>query len=162
MWEVKLPCRTRPHWLEPVLYVCESAADKASPSEGLSVEPQSMLSLALKISSQSAERNVKVSVFLTVFYLFICININTDFYFVLSMSSLVSVNLISKTGFQEFLLAVGVRAATFQHRVVPSSLGWYDQVMAPLYSIQHQHSPSYTFKIVYTSPPLLCGIMIKY
>lgn len=62
MWDMKLPCRTRPHWLEPVLYACESAVEKASPSEGLSVEPQSMLSLALKISSQSAERNVKVSV----------------------------------------------------------------------------------------------------
>lgn len=60
MWDVKLPCRTRPHWLEPVLYVCESVAEKASPSEGLSVELQSMLSLALKISSQSPERNVKV------------------------------------------------------------------------------------------------------
>lgn len=63
MWDVKLPCMTRPHWLEPVLYVCESAAERASPSEGLSVEPQSMLSLALKISSQSAERNVKVIFF---------------------------------------------------------------------------------------------------
>lgn len=63
VWDVKLPCRTRPHWLEPVLYVCESAAERASPSEGLNVEPQSMLSLALKISSQSVERNVKVNYF---------------------------------------------------------------------------------------------------
>ncbi|KAF7704373.1 hypothetical protein HF521_021445 [Silurus meridionalis] len=88
VWDVKLPCRTRPHWLEPVLYVCESAAERASPSEGLNMEPHSMLSLALKISSQSAERNVK-----------------------------------------EFLIAIGVRAATFQHRVVPSTLGWYDQIV---------------------------------
>ncbi|XP_047677677.1 autophagy-related protein 2 homolog B isoform X1 [Tachysurus fulvidraco] len=88
VWDVKLPCRTRPHWLEPVLYICESAAERASPSEGLNVEPQSMLSLALKISSQSVERNVK-----------------------------------------EILLAVGVRGATFQHRVVPTSLGWYDQIV---------------------------------
>lgn len=29
---------------------------------------------------------------------------------------------------QEFLVAVGVRGATLQHRVVPPSLGWYDQV----------------------------------
>lgn len=63
VWDMKLPCRMHPHWLEPVLYVCESAAERASPSEGLSVEPQSMLSLALKISSQSAERNVKVNAF---------------------------------------------------------------------------------------------------
>ncbi|XP_062863124.1 autophagy-related protein 2 homolog B isoform X2 [Trichomycterus rosablanca] len=88
VWDVKLPCRTRPHWLEPVVYVCESPTEKASPSEGLNLEPHSMLSLALKISSQSTERNVK-----------------------------------------EFLIAVGVRGATLQHRVVPSSLGWYDQLV---------------------------------
>lgn len=29
---------------------------------------------------------------------------------------------------QEFVVAVGVRGATLQHRVVPSSLSWYDQV----------------------------------
>lgn len=32
---------------------------------------------------------------------------------------------------QEFLVAVGVRGATLQHRVVPPSLGWYDQVVQP-------------------------------
>uniref|UniRef100_A0A671U921 Autophagy related 2B n=1 Tax=Sparus aurata TaxID=8175 RepID=A0A671U921_SPAAU len=30
---------------------------------------------------------------------------------------------------QEFLVAVGVRGATLQHRVVPPSLGWYDQIV---------------------------------
>ncbi|KAJ8390814.1 hypothetical protein AAFF_G00099460 [Aldrovandia affinis] len=30
---------------------------------------------------------------------------------------------------KEFLVAVGVRGATLQHRVVPSSLGWYDQLV---------------------------------
>lgn len=29
---------------------------------------------------------------------------------------------------QEYLVAIGVRGATLQHRVVPPSLGWYDQV----------------------------------
>lgn len=29
---------------------------------------------------------------------------------------------------QEFLVAVGVRGATLQHRVVPPSQSWYDQV----------------------------------
>lgn len=29
---------------------------------------------------------------------------------------------------QEFLVAIGVRGATLQHRVVPPSLSWYDQV----------------------------------
>uniref|UniRef100_A0A673BIZ7 Autophagy related 2B n=1 Tax=Sphaeramia orbicularis TaxID=375764 RepID=A0A673BIZ7_9TELE len=30
---------------------------------------------------------------------------------------------------QEFLVAIGVRGATLQHRVVPPSLGWYDQIV---------------------------------
>lgn len=30
---------------------------------------------------------------------------------------------------KEFLVAIGVRGATLQHRVVPSSLGWYDQIV---------------------------------
>uniref|UniRef100_A0A3B5LL36 Uncharacterized protein n=1 Tax=Xiphophorus couchianus TaxID=32473 RepID=A0A3B5LL36_9TELE len=47
-----------------------------------------MVSVAVKISSQSAERNLK-----------------------------------------EFLVAVGVRGATLQHRVVPPNLGWYDQIV---------------------------------
>uniref|UniRef100_A0A8B9LT44 Autophagy related 2B n=1 Tax=Astyanax mexicanus TaxID=7994 RepID=A0A8B9LT44_ASTMX len=88
VWDIKLPCRTRPHWLEPAVYACESAAERASPSGALSVEAHSMLALAVKVSSHSTERNVK-----------------------------------------EFLIAIGVRGATLQHRVVPSSLGWYDQVM---------------------------------
>uniref|UniRef100_A0A673B720 Autophagy related 2B n=1 Tax=Sphaeramia orbicularis TaxID=375764 RepID=A0A673B720_9TELE len=29
----------------------------------------------------------------------------------------------------EFLVAIGVRGATLQHRVVPPSLGWYDQIV---------------------------------
>ncbi|KAI2654597.1 hypothetical protein H4Q32_011359 [Labeo rohita] len=87
-WSVNLPCRTRPHWLEPVMYASESAPERASPSEGLSLEPHSMLSVAVKISSHNTERNVK-----------------------------------------EFLIAIGVRGVTLEHRVVPSSLGWYDQIV---------------------------------
>ncbi|XP_073720955.1 autophagy-related protein 2 homolog B-like isoform X2 [Misgurnus anguillicaudatus] len=87
-WSVTLPCRTRPHWLEPVMYASESAPERASPSEGLSLEPHSMLSVAVKISSHNTERNVK-----------------------------------------EFLIAVGMRGVTLQHRMVPSSLGWYDQIV---------------------------------
>uniref|UniRef100_A0A7N8Y6P7 Autophagy related 2B n=1 Tax=Mastacembelus armatus TaxID=205130 RepID=A0A7N8Y6P7_9TELE len=30
---------------------------------------------------------------------------------------------------QEFLVAIGVRGATLQHRVVPAGLGWYDQIV---------------------------------
>uniref|UniRef100_A0A673KC28 Autophagy-related protein 2 homolog B-like n=1 Tax=Sinocyclocheilus rhinocerous TaxID=307959 RepID=A0A673KC28_9TELE len=87
-WNVNLPCRTRPHWLEPVMYASESAPERTSPSEGLSLEPHSMLSVAVKISSHNTERNVK-----------------------------------------EFLTAIGMRGVTLEHRVVPSSLGWYDQIV---------------------------------
>uniref|UniRef100_A0A672MZU1 Autophagy related 2B n=1 Tax=Sinocyclocheilus grahami TaxID=75366 RepID=A0A672MZU1_SINGR len=87
-WSVNLPCRTRPHWLEPVMYASESAPERASPSEGLSLEPHSMLSVAVKISSHNTERNVK-----------------------------------------EFLIAIGMRGVTLEHRVVSSSLGWYDQMV---------------------------------
>ncbi|XP_056151648.1 autophagy-related protein 2 homolog B [Lampris incognitus] len=87
--DLKLPCRTHPHWLELGIYQSESSSDRSStPSEGIGLEAHSMLSVAVKISSQNAERNVK-----------------------------------------EFLVAVGVRGATLQHRVVPSSLGWYDQIV---------------------------------
>uniref|UniRef100_A0A8C1VSX6 Autophagy related 2B n=1 Tax=Cyprinus carpio TaxID=7962 RepID=A0A8C1VSX6_CYPCA len=87
-WSVNLPCRTRPHWLEPVMYASESAPERTSPSEGLSLEPHSMLSVAVKISLHNTDRNVK-----------------------------------------EFLIAIGMRGVTLEHRVVPSSLGWYDQIV---------------------------------
>uniref|UniRef100_A0A667YET7 Autophagy related 2B n=1 Tax=Myripristis murdjan TaxID=586833 RepID=A0A667YET7_9TELE len=87
--DIKLPCSTHPHWLEPTIYQSETSPDRSStPSEGIGLEAHSMLSVAVKISSQNAERNVK-----------------------------------------EFLVAVGVRGATLQHRVVPPSLGWYDQIV---------------------------------
>ncbi|XP_030641970.1 autophagy-related protein 2 homolog B isoform X2 [Chanos chanos] len=87
-WDVKLPHRIRPTFLEPAVYASESAPDRTSPSEGLGLEPHSMLSVAVKISAHNMERNVK-----------------------------------------EFLIAVGMRGATLQHRVVPPSLGWYDQIV---------------------------------
>uniref|UniRef100_A0A8D0CVJ8 Autophagy related 2B n=1 Tax=Sander lucioperca TaxID=283035 RepID=A0A8D0CVJ8_SANLU len=87
--EVKLPYRTHPHWLEPTIYQSETSPERSStPSEGIGLEARSMVSVAVKISSQNAERNVK-----------------------------------------EFLVAVGVRGATLQHRVVPPGLGWYDQIV---------------------------------
>ncbi|KAM7402973.1 hypothetical protein PAMA_003750 [Pampus argenteus] len=87
--DIKLPCRTHPHWLEPTIYQSETPPERSStPSEGIGLEARSMVSVAVKISSQNAERNVK-----------------------------------------EFLVAVGVRGATLQHRVVPPSMGWYDQII---------------------------------
>uniref|UniRef100_A0A665UX45 Autophagy related 2B n=1 Tax=Echeneis naucrates TaxID=173247 RepID=A0A665UX45_ECHNA len=44
----------------------------------------------------------------------------------LEARSMVSQKLL---GISEFLVAVGVRGATLQHRVVPPSLGWYDQIV---------------------------------
>lgn len=87
--DIKLPCKTHPHWLEPTVYQSETSPERSStPSEGIGLEARSMVSVAVKVSSQNAERNVK-----------------------------------------EFLVAVGVRGATLQHRVVSSSLGWYDQIV---------------------------------
>lgn len=59
--DIKLPCRTPPHWLEPTLYQSEVSSEKPStPSEGIGLEARSMVSVAVKVSSQSAERNIKV------------------------------------------------------------------------------------------------------
>lgn len=87
--DMKLPCRTHPHWLEPTIYQSETAPERSStPSECIGLEARSMVSVAVKVSSQNTERNIK-----------------------------------------EFLIAVGVRGATLQHRVLPPSLGWYDQLV---------------------------------
>lgn len=59
--DIKLPCRTHPHWLEPTIYQSETPPERSStPSEGIGLEARSMVSVAVKISSQNAERNVKV------------------------------------------------------------------------------------------------------
>lgn len=59
--DIKLPCRTHPHWLEPTIYQSETSPERSStPSEGIGLEARSMVSVAVKISSQNAERNVKV------------------------------------------------------------------------------------------------------
>ena len=59
--EVNLPCRTRPHWLEPGIYQTETVPDRSSTaSEGMCLEAHSMLSVAIKISSQNTEHTVKV------------------------------------------------------------------------------------------------------
>lgn len=59
--DMKLPCRTHPHWLEPTIYQSETPPERSStPSECISLEARSMLSVAVKVSSLSAERNIKV------------------------------------------------------------------------------------------------------
>ena len=59
--EVNLPCRTRPHWLEPGIYQTETVPDRSSTaSEGMCLEAHSMLSVAIKISSTNTEHTVKV------------------------------------------------------------------------------------------------------
>uniref|UniRef100_A0A7N8WN19 Autophagy related 2B n=1 Tax=Mastacembelus armatus TaxID=205130 RepID=A0A7N8WN19_9TELE len=85
--DIKLPCSTRPHWLEPTIYLSETSPERSStPSEGIGLEARSMVSVAVKISSPNSECT-------------------------------------------EFLVAIGVRGATLQHRVVPAGLGWYDQIV---------------------------------
>lgn len=59
--DIKFPCRTHPHWLEPTIYQSEAPPERSStPSECIGLEARSMVSVAVKISSQNAERNVKV------------------------------------------------------------------------------------------------------
>ncbi|XP_077587556.1 autophagy-related protein 2 homolog B isoform X1 [Stigmatopora nigra] len=86
--DIKLPCRSHPHWLEPTINQSESSTERSStPSEVIGLEARSMVSVAVKISSQNAEGNIK-----------------------------------------EFLVAVGVRGATVQHRMVAANLSWHDQI----------------------------------
>lgn len=61
MSDIKLPCRTHPHWLEPTIYQSETAPERSStPSECIGLEARSMLSVAVKVSSQNADHNIKV------------------------------------------------------------------------------------------------------
>ncbi|XP_068195039.1 autophagy-related protein 2 homolog B isoform X2 [Antennarius striatus] len=99
--DIRLPCRTCPHLLEPTIYQSEMPAERSStPSDGIGLEARSMVSVAVKISSPNGERNVRLTR-------------------VTGMSTIM----------QEFLVAVGVRGATLQHRVAPPSLGWYEQIV---------------------------------
>ncbi|XP_041131131.1 autophagy-related protein 2 homolog B-like isoform X6 [Polyodon spathula] len=87
--EVKLPSKTRPHWLEPTIYRSEEGSlSKRCVPEGAGGESINMLSVAVKIYSENIERNVK-----------------------------------------EFLISVGVKGATLQHQVVPSSISWQEQIL---------------------------------
>ncbi|RXM93050.1 Autophagy-related protein 2-like B [Acipenser ruthenus] len=87
--EVKLPSKTRPHWLEPTIYRSEEGSlSKHCVPEGAGGESINMLSVAVKIYSENMERNVK-----------------------------------------EFLISVGVKGATLQHQVVPSSISWQEQIL---------------------------------
>uniref|UniRef100_A0A3P9LWE8 Autophagy related 2B n=1 Tax=Oryzias latipes TaxID=8090 RepID=A0A3P9LWE8_ORYLA len=58
--DIKLPCRTHPHWLEVMIFQSETPAERSStPSEGIGLEVRSMVSVAVKIFSHNAERNIK-------------------------------------------------------------------------------------------------------
>lgn len=71
--DIKLPCRTHPHWLEPIIYQSETSSERSStPSEGIGLEARSMVSVAVKISSQSSERNIKVK--------YSCLDLQVGFY----------------------------------------------------------------------------------
>ncbi|KAE8586365.1 hypothetical protein XENTR_v10021645 [Xenopus tropicalis] len=87
--EIRLPSMTRPHWLEPTIYSSEEDGIYSLPaSNGVGVESQSMLTVAVKIQSDKSESNTK-----------------------------------------EFLVAIGLRGATLQHRVLPSEVTWHEQVL---------------------------------
>ncbi|XP_005990375.1 autophagy-related protein 2 homolog B [Latimeria chalumnae] len=87
--EVRLPSKSRPHWLEPTIYCSEEGAvSKQAASESVGMENLNMLSVAVKIHSEKTESNIK-----------------------------------------EFLVAVGLRGATLQHRIVPSEFSWHEQIL---------------------------------
>ncbi|KAG2457563.1 ATG2B protein, partial [Polypterus senegalus] len=58
--EIKMPSKTRPHWLEPTIYRSEEGLiSKQNASDPVAVENQNMLSVAIKIHSENLERNLK-------------------------------------------------------------------------------------------------------
>ncbi|KFO21339.1 Autophagy-related protein 2 like protein B, partial [Fukomys damarensis] len=86
--EMRLPCSTRPHWLEPTIYVSEEDGLSRAASDAVGGDNLNMLSVAVKILSAKSESNTK-----------------------------------------EFLIAVGLKGATLQHRMLPSGLSWHEQIL---------------------------------
>lgn len=86
--ETRLPCSTRPHWLEPTIYSSEEDGLSRAASDGVGGDSLNMLSVAVKILSDKSESNTK-----------------------------------------EFLIAVGLRGATLQHRMLPAGLSWHEQIL---------------------------------
>lgn len=86
--ETRLPCSTRPHWLEPTIYSSEEDGLSRAASDGVGGDNLNMLSVAVKILSDKSESNTK-----------------------------------------EFLVAVGLKGATLQHRVLPAGLSWHEQIL---------------------------------
>ena len=50
---------------------------------------------------------------------------------------------------QEFLVAVGLRGATLQHRVLPSGLSWHEQVRLLRFSRLHLQFQAHCFNICF-------------
>lgn len=61
--ETRLPCSTRPHWLEPTIYSSEEDGLSRAASDGVGGDNLNMLSVAVKILSDKSESNTKVCVF---------------------------------------------------------------------------------------------------
>lgn len=58
--ETRLPCSTRPHWLEPTIYSSEEDGLSRAASDGVGGDNLNMLSVAVKIVSDKSESNTKV------------------------------------------------------------------------------------------------------
>ncbi|XP_008823878.1 autophagy-related protein 2 homolog B [Nannospalax galili] len=86
--EARLPCSTRPHWLEPTVYSSGEDGLSRAASDGVGGDNLTMLSVAVRILSDKAESNTK-----------------------------------------EFLIAVGLKGATLQHRMLPAGLSWHEQIL---------------------------------
>ncbi|XP_049755202.1 autophagy-related protein 2 homolog B isoform X1 [Elephas maximus indicus] len=59
--ETRLPSSTRPHWLEPTIYSSEEDGLRRAASDGVGGDSLNMLSVAVKILSDTSESNTKES-----------------------------------------------------------------------------------------------------
>lgn len=71
--ETRLPCSTRPHWLEPTIYSSEEDGLSRAASDGVGGDNLNMLSVAVKILSDKSESNTKVCALYGYLHLLICL-----------------------------------------------------------------------------------------
>lgn len=71
--ETRLPCSTRPHWLEPTIYSSEEDGLSRAASDGVGGDNLNMLSVAVKILSDKSESNTKVRALHCYLRLLVCL-----------------------------------------------------------------------------------------
>lgn len=89
-----------------------------------------MLSVAVKILSDKSESNTKVCALRCYLRLLICLLPKVAMATPWENLSWGFCGLMWFFVLQEFLVAVGLKGATLQHRVLPAGLSWHEQVRA--------------------------------